>query len=127
MWKGKRVPVREVPFLLDQRELRQMQIGNLYTKVTKTIKKRLARDKKASQTRKKRSKWEQPTGDQTGSEEESEGAAYYYNPNEDSSVDMDLPQKYGTTFKNLALASDRFGVSDRAASAIAMAILTDFT
>ena len=38
---------------------------------------------------------------------------------------MDLPQKYGTTLKNLALASDRFGVSDRAASAIAMAILTD--
>ena len=38
--KGKRVPLREVPFLLDQRKLRQMQIGNLDTKVTKTIKKR---------------------------------------------------------------------------------------
>ena len=33
--KGKRVPLREVPFLLDQRELRQMQIGILDTKVTK--------------------------------------------------------------------------------------------
>jgi len=119
----KPVPSRERHFLCDQRSERKLFIGNVDKKVTMQLFRRSCREKKLDQ-RLEKTKNAVPISfsqDSSLNHEENTTASdeNYIPPKETASSNFN-------TIDRIALEADRYGVSNRAAAAIATATLVDF-
>uniref|UniRef100_A0A1B6CMK4 Uncharacterized protein n=1 Tax=Clastoptera arizonana TaxID=38151 RepID=A0A1B6CMK4_9HEMI len=133
--KDKKMPVLELKFMYFQRNLGQGKIGNLDKKESKKITKRLQRKEIKNQVMssniplvshsqpscsKDATKPRIASDGSSMEEEESDSSGDNYIP-----IQSKQPWQMRIQLKNTALASDRFGVSDRATAAIASSVMHD--
>jgi hypothetical protein len=141
--KTNKVPQRELKFLHDQRTSRKMYIGGVDKVTTKKLKNLQAR-KNAEELRNKAEEIGKVTveehfegGEQEmqemsaeiSTEEEDEEEEEYADDDNESDSDTCSNAKTSqlrVSLSNLVREADRFGVSDRAAAALATAVLQDF-
>lgn len=108
--KTRKVPAKEIPFLMDQRTHRSMMIGNTDLKTTNALKNRLELlEKKLGKV--KDANKELPV-------------KFRKSPSERNSIDQEQLQQRAS-FPNVVLMADRYNISDRAASAITTGALID--
>lgn len=128
--KDKKIPVNEQSFISDQRTTRKMIIGNVDTATTKRMKTALKRKllkQKSLRTSKKESTGKPTTSlidISTSSASNESDCNDVFKPN----VVSQMPQKQAAVtidYSTLSKTCDRYGVSDRAAAAIASAVLYD--
>lgn len=130
--RSDKVSKDELPFLLDQRTVRKMYIGGVDVKTSKILTVRELRKKSTKQGEeetKSKTDIDQPTTsayeEGLSSSDEDSKPAELVATGSDSDSEHERGQQMRIPLPNLAMQADRFGVSDRAAAALATATLID--
>lgn len=123
--KELRVPREERSFLLDQRTTRKMMIGGIDNIISQRIKRKMVRSNPQPSTSRAVDHEEQVQDDlilssTTDSEQSSQVSLMSIN------LRVRTTERNTMDLKNLAIAVDRYQVSDRAGAAIASAVLKDY-
>lgn len=127
--KNKKIPLREHNFITDQRTARQMVIGaiDIHTtkQITRSLKRKLLREKSASNQPKVTKVCTENLSSSSGSEcTQSDCEEPIQNQSRASSINSESPiTKPAVDYALLSKTCDRFGVSDRAGAAIASVVL----
>jgi DNA-binding protein YbaB len=124
--REEKVPQEEIQFLVDQRTYRKMYIAGIDMETTKKLKKREKRKSNAKDSGKNIAtcssnvsvEYMQPTSSVSDSE-------VSCIKDSDSDYSDVVEKQMRISLPNVAMQADRFGVSDRAAAAIATATLID--
>lgn len=123
--KNKTVPARESSFLVDQRTVRRMAIGNIDAKVTKNLQKkckRSQRQQKSTEPQPCTSKSTYISSSDNEAETSSDGEDYQQSNVSNKGRKRKLPL---IALEKLSEICDRYGVSYRAGAAIASATISD--
>lgn len=125
--RDKKVPNEENPFLFDQRNDRKMMITGIDRNRTIVLQKKLSRNLKSCSSSKLKQN-ENDHEDHTLSSSTSDSEESIPSPPPvRPSTSQHVAKKTIRSFPTVAKTSDRYGVSDRAAAAIASAVLHDIS
>ncbi|KAJ8928633.1 hypothetical protein NQ314_018777 [Rhamnusium bicolor] len=133
--KSKKMPIKERPFLLDQRSTRKMMIGNVDYKMSKQLQNRTKRKKNQEERLQKVKVRELPENNNFDSSSDTSmeriSTEDVLNPTEpnsipstSSSIHLESSQMR-KSLPTLPRECDRWGLSDRGAAAISSALLQD--